>query len=124
MLAQMSRVTETIYLHELQKVQSILKEENVLRGGLARLAALSKPPQDPQSQIETMQAIGADVLWQGWVARTRRQLNMELAHVMAQKLARIDRVRQSFGRKQAVLSLHEQEVKNLRRRANLKRENA
>ncbi|MEM1005022.1 MAG: hypothetical protein AAGK26_06555, partial [Pseudomonadota bacterium] len=48
---------------------------------------------------------GTDVLWRGWEASTRQQLNMELARTRAQKLAALDALRHAFGRKQALETL-------------------
>ena len=49
-----------------------------------------------------MKALGADLLWEGWHSRTRRQLNMDLAKATAQKLRMMDQLRTAFGRKHAV----------------------
>ena len=58
-----------------------------------------------------MRALGADLLWQGWHSRTRRQLNIELAQVTARKLMAMDKVRKAFGRKHAVQTMADQERK-------------
>ena len=54
---------------------------------------------------EGYRVTGADVLWNGWESATRRQLNMELARLRAQKLSALEALRHAFGRKQAVVEL-------------------
>lgn len=58
-----------------------------------------------------MKALGADLLWQGWHSRTRRQLNVELAKATAQKLRMMDQLRLAFGRKHAVETMANAERK-------------
>lgn len=104
-LEQMSQVTSAIYLSELQKVQKILNEESRLRKELSRLDAQSEAGRQAAAKDLSIQTVGADFLWQAWLSRTRRQLNIELAQVMAQKLTAIGRVRNAFGRKTSVQSI-------------------
>lgn len=106
-LVQMARVTEAVYLNEFQKVKSILNEEARLRGELARLQAQEETGRQEMADGLTMQAVGADLLWQAWLSRSRQQLNIELAQVIARKLNAISKVRQAFGRQNAVNAMHD-----------------
>lgn len=116
-LGQMLNVTEAAYLGEFQKVKDILATEASVR---QRLAQLDKQITDNQRSTvneHSMKTVGADILWQGWVSRTRRELNIELAQVMARKLVAMDGVRHAFGRQKAVENLIEQDKKNQKRAA-------
>lgn len=113
-LRHMARVTEAAYLHEFQKVQGILAEEARLRQNLLQLDAQACENTKVIARDTSMKSVGADLLWQAWLSRTRRQLHIELAQVMAQKLTAMDRVRNAFGRNNAVSVMHEK-VENDRR---------
>lgn len=101
----MLKVTEALYMREFQKVRGILEEETTLRQKLAQLDTQIADNQTAIRNDHTMKTVGVDMLWQGWVTRTRRNLNTELAQVMARKLVAMDGVRQAFGRRQAVEKL-------------------
>lgn len=103
--SQMSTVTEVMFQREFNSIRGILKEEADLRQSLTRLDAHSDAAKIEQGQDYAMQTIGADILWLAWVSQTRRQLNIELAQVMARKLEAMTHVRKAFGRKEAVKSL-------------------
>jgi len=110
-LDQMAAVTQAQYLREHAKIKPILDAEAELRGKLAKLDAQMKETRQQGEQDHAMRALGADLLWQGWHSRTRRQLNIELAQVTARKLMAMDKVRKAFGRKHAVETMADQERK-------------
>ncbi|MCA0870518.1 hypothetical protein LCL97_06765 [Seohaeicola saemankumensis] len=118
LLPELAKATHAMYLREHDKVKGILKEEAALRLRLAQLDEHARAARETGSTVGSMRAIGADILWQAWEERTRRALNMELARVMARKLAAMDRVRTAFGRKTAVanLSRDEKETRRFRER--------
>jgi hypothetical protein len=101
-LAQLAQVTEALYLREYEKIRPILAREAELRRDLTRLNGLAEEARRQEADAFAMRTVGADLLWQGWVTRTRRQLNIELATVMARKIEAMRRVRKAFGRRQAV----------------------
>lgn len=114
MLKQMAAVTEAQYLREHARIKPVLDHEARLRGQIQKLS-----DQVQQSRAETdddlrMRALGADLLWEGWHQRTRKQLNMELAQVTAKKLMAMDRLRRTFGRKTAVSDMAKTEQKRLK----------
>ncbi|MQY41981.1 hypothetical protein GG681_04975 [Epibacterium sp. SM1969] len=102
MLDQMASVTEAQYLQEHAKIKPVLDAEAALRSKLTQLDAQVKEARGLSNQDIAMKSLGADLLWQGWHTRTRRQLNVELAQATAKKLMAMDRLRKSFGRKHAV----------------------
>lgn len=104
-LSQISALTETMFQREFSKIREILKEETVLRQSLVQLDAQSKTAEINHAQDCTMKTVGADILWQAWVSNTRRQLNIELAQILARKIEAMVHVRKAFGRKEAVKSL-------------------
>lgn len=104
-LIQMSAVTETMYQREYSAIRSILNEETVLRKSLAQLEIHSQAAKMDQVRDCTMKTIGADILWQGWVSKTKSRLNIELAQVMARKMDAMTQVRKAFGKKEAVKNL-------------------
>ncbi len=105
MLKQMQSVTEAQYLQEHARIKPILDVEAAIRGKLAQLDRQVKDARDQANGDLTMKSVGADLLWQGWHDRTRRQLNIELAQATAKKLMAMDRLRKSFGRKHAVQTM-------------------
>jgi len=100
--AQMSDVLRVLYDREHQAIVTILAREAELRSNLRRLDELTARNKETGNNSHMLNAVGATLLWQGWIARTRHQLNSELARVMATKLAGMDRVRIAFGRQRAV----------------------
>lgn len=102
MLEQMKSVTEAQYLREHARIKPVLDAEAAVRGKLAQLDLQIKDARELSSNDLTMKTLGADLLWQAWHSRTRRQLNIELAQATAKKLMAMDRLRKSFGKKQAV----------------------
>jgi predicted nucleic acid-binding Zn-ribbon protein len=111
MLDQMAAVTAAQYMQEHAKVQPILARAAQLRGQLAQLNAQVQSVREQGDGDHAMKALGADLLWQGWHTRTRRQLNQDLAKATAQKLRVMDQLRQAFGRKHAVETMAASERK-------------
>lgn len=111
MLDQMAAVTAAQYMQEHAKIQPALAREAELRGQLAKLNEQVQAAREQASSDHAMKALGADLLWEGWHSRTRRQLNMDLAKATAQKLRMMDQLRTAFGRKHAVETMAETERK-------------
>jgi len=75
---------------------AVVQQEKQLRAQLNKLDIQARSSQVHEHQ--NMQAIGADVIWQSWVERTRKTLNLELAQVLAQKEALLANVKKDYGR--------------------------
>ncbi|MEL0436610.1 hypothetical protein [Phycobacter sp. K97] len=114
MLDQMAAVTHAQYLREHARVKPVLDEEARLRGQLNKLQERVLETRVQADQDHAMKALGADLLWEGWHIRTRRELNMELAKVTARKLMAMDKLRKSFGRKTAIEDMAKAEHKRIR----------
>jgi hypothetical protein len=97
-IEQMSVVIRALYEKEYQSIRPILVEESDLRGKLNRLDQQISENRSVGANSHAMQTVGENLLRQGWTMRVRRQLNTELAQVMAKKLITMDRVRIAFGR--------------------------
>jgi hypothetical protein len=98
----MSEVMRVLYDREFRAISSILVEETKIRGNLTQLEAQISRNRGACASDQMLLSVGAQLLWQGWTTRTHRQLNTELAQVMAKKLVALDRVRVAFGRQRAV----------------------
>jgi len=99
---QLLRIARLRYLKDHHQVAAVLQEETRLRQALQNL------DRQAREQCETgaaMQLVGADIVWQSWLDRSRRTLNMELAQLLGRKETVLDRVRQSFGRQTAIQSM-------------------
>ncbi len=101
-IGQMSAVMRALYDREFRAISAILAEESLLRGKLNQLEAQIADNRADCANNHALNAVGAQLLWQGWTTRARRRLNGELAQVMARKLTAMDRVRAAFGRRRAV----------------------
>lgn len=113
---QMSEVMRVLYEKEYRAIGAILAEEAELRSKLTQLERQVALNREAGKNSHAIQAVGAQLLWQGWTTRTHRQLNTELAQVMARKLVAMDRVRIAFGRQRAVDMLQSGERSAQRKR--------
>lgn len=109
----MSEVMRALYDKEFRAIGAILAEEAQLRSKLRRLDEQIVQNRVICNNSHMLQAVGAQLLWQGWTTRTGRQLNTELAQVVAKKLMAMDRVRVAFGRKHAIEMIQASERKKL-----------
>lgn len=112
-LNQMADVMRAQYDREFRLIGTILAAESELRGKLRQLDAQIVENLDVGCNAHSMNVVGAQLLWQGWTSRTRRQLNGDLAQVMAKKLIAMDRVRTAFGRQRAVEMMIDSERQTL-----------
>ncbi|MCV3269873.1 hypothetical protein [Roseobacter sinensis] len=79
-----------------QLFQTLLQRENAIRADLAKLEAQAKSAE--QSANPTMKSIGADVIWNAWLGKSKRALNMKLALILAEKDQHIRQVKQAYGK--------------------------
>lgn len=105
-LNDLANLTDALYQAELSKMREVNAREASLRHDLAELESLQRSNMAlPQADLHTVRQIGADVLWEGWVSRTRADLNMQLAQVMAQKARMTTQLRRAFGKQIAAAEL-------------------
>jgi len=105
-LADLAQLTQAVYQGRLSRLQTLLKEETRLRQDLKRLDQMQDHEEAKDAQDISLRALGADLLWQGWVMRQKTDLNMKLANVLVQKSAVIRDVKLAFGRAQVAETLH------------------
>ncbi len=87
---------------ELRAIHDVLAREADIQKDLARLDRMQKSNRDGGDDHRHLRAIGADMLWQEWLARTRTELLRSLSEARARKLRVMTGARRAFGRKQAV----------------------
>ena len=104
-LRQLEAITQAKYDQQQQSFQRIQSEENRLRAELRKLDEMLLSSNNTDVRIGEMRAIGADVIWQGWVGRSKTELNLKLAQVLAIKEQQLQQVRQAFGKLQVVQQL-------------------
>ncbi|WP_299414012.1 hypothetical protein [uncultured Sulfitobacter sp.] len=95
-LKTMQQVVEIKYRQQQESFARLMVQENRLR---ASLTQLDQQMADSRASKDSPQkAIGADVLWQAWIGRKKRELNMQLAQVLAVKERHISQVRHAYGK--------------------------
>ena len=100
------------YERQRQALAGLLAEETTLRRELARLDAMNRA--QAGGPVSEMQLLGADVLWQAWVGRTKTRLNLRLSRVLARKGTEQAKVRKAFGKVTALSELIEAEKTRIR----------
>ena len=83
----------------------IQAEEARLRRQIGTLQQHRRNSHDTDPELMPMRAIGADILWQGWIDRTQADLNIDLARVLARKAPIVQRARKNIGRRETVSEL-------------------
>lgn len=105
-LAALVETADALYQVRLARLQAVLAEENRLRRELADLDRHRQRNAGlPAPDMAGLRAVGAEVLWQGWVGRMRADLNARLARILVRKAAQMDALRQAFGRAEAARDL-------------------
>ena len=114
--ASLVAVTEAAYARRQQDLAAVLAEENRLRGELARLDGMRHAAASDAGAMP-LQAIGADVLWQGWIGRAKTAVNLQLARTLARKEPHQAAVRQAYGKMLVAREMQGQARARLRGRA-------
>lgn len=111
-IEELAQLTDALYEAELNKMRLINAREARLRRDLAELENLRRRNQDlPTTQLNSVRQLGGDVLWQGWLARTREDLNTQLALVLAQKANLQAGLRRAFGKHVAAKEMLKEQTK-------------
>lgn len=105
-LDDLVRITAAARRVEEARLQRLAEEEAGLRAELAALdAARRESCALPDSDLAAPRSVGSDILWQGWVNRARRQLQVRLARVLARKGDTLRDLRKAYGRGDAAEAL-------------------
>lgn len=98
-------VTDALYQRDMASFRAIVAEERGLRGKLKQLDVQLRQSHEALGTNTDMRSIGADVIWQAWVGRTKVSLNMDLAKVLAIKEQRVAQIRRAFGKRSVAQQL-------------------
>ncbi|MDX5382374.1 MAG: hypothetical protein LPJ92_05100 [Rhodobacterales bacterium] len=116
-LEDVSKVMDAMYQSRVSGLQSLIAQEVKLRDALRCLEDMRQISTGSALDDHAMRALGADLLWQGWLTRQRSEINTQLANLLVQKAALMDALRLAFGRSQVAATL----VTNARIEAKAKR---
>lgn len=95
-LDMMRKLVDVKYRQQQESFARLMIQENRFRSSLHQL---DEHLRNSRSSEDTSQkAIGADVVWQAWVGRKKRELNMQLAQILAMKEQHIEQVRKAYGK--------------------------
>lgn len=95
-LAMLQTLVEVKYRQQQESFARLMQQENRLRQALRQLDI--HMAESRSSEDTPQKAIGADVLWQSWIGRKKRELNMQLAQVLAVKERHVAQVRKAYGK--------------------------
>ncbi len=102
-LPRLGRITDALLAAEQARLRDILQREAQLRRALGDLDRHQRNNLAlPAAELAAPRALGADIVWQGWVGRTRARLNTELAQVLVAKAGHMAGLRRAFGRSVAM----------------------
>ncbi|MEO0751715.1 MAG: hypothetical protein AAFY25_07920 [Pseudomonadota bacterium] len=109
-LSELIRLSQAQQDADAAHLQIIHTEEKRLRAQLAALDCRHKTTQSLNLE-ETLpqRRLGVDMLWQVWVGRRRRDLQIQLAHCLARKGAAKRALQKSFGKRFALERVFEKE---------------
>lgn len=98
---ELAEATRLLLEQELDAHRRNLEQSRRIDGELAQLDAMRKAAQSDPGTITSRQILGADTLWQGWLARKRQEMLRLAARARAQELMTLDRARLAFSRTEA-----------------------
>lgn len=99
----LAALTEAQFRAKQAELEPVLSEERRLRRALADLdGETRKNASLPASDLTDLRRLGGDMAWRRWVGQSRSELQMRLARVLALKASKMARLRQAFGRAEAV----------------------
>ena len=104
-LATIQELVDIKYRQQQESFARLMAQEHRLRRSLVQLdehLSASRNSGDTQQKV-----IGADVLWQAWIGRKKRELNMQLAQILAVKEKHIAQVRTAYGKVLVTDTLYE-----------------
>lgn len=121
-LIELATLTDALYQAQLAKLHKLVEAERKLRRDLDALETHQRANLAlPDAQLCAPRQIGADVLWQGWVSRSRQELNRQLALVLAQKAQMMRTLRSAHGKRHAAKELLKDAQSEHRHRRDAKR---
>ena len=104
-LATIQELVNIKYRQQQESFARLMAQEHRLRRSLVQLdehLSASRSSSDTQQKV-----VGADVLWQAWIGRKKRELNMQLAQILAVKERHVAQVRTAYGKVLVTDTLYE-----------------
>jgi len=104
--AALCALADALHERAAARLQALRDEEARLRAALTRLDTQADAARDlPQEALRGVREIGADIVWEGWLARHRAALRDELARVLASKEEVLPAQKRAFGKAEAARAL-------------------
>ncbi|MCR8549513.1 hypothetical protein M4578_16910 [Salipiger sp. P9] len=117
------RVTALLRERALESYRRDLMEELRLQDEQRRIDAMRHGAFADRESLDARRLIGADTLWQGWLARRRGEINRDIALSRARQAHSIAHARRAFARDEAAREVAQREAL-ARRQARLAEEEA
>lgn len=106
---ELARLLEIQHQRNQQALHSIIEREKEIRSELSGLQKHSLIARQHCYEKEpAMRSMGAELIWEKWLEKSREKLNFDLAKTLATKEIHLSRVRKSFGKLQATSATSEQ----------------
>jgi len=107
--AALCALTDALHQREAARLRALRDEEARLRAALERLDAQARDARAlPPEALRGLREIGADIVWQGWLARQRAALRDALARVLARREQALPAQRHAFGKAEAARAISAQ----------------
>ncbi len=120
--ADMVSLTEALYRAESAKMQALLAEERRLRAELEQLEARRRATIVVTDEcLLGYREIGADLMWQSWIGRSKAHLHADLARILGRKGQVIIRLRRTYGKYLAATQLFKDETESYARQREARR---
>jgi hypothetical protein len=115
------KVMEAQYHRDRKALQSVIEDELHIRKELKNLQERMRAARQLDLDDEPeMRAMGADVVWERWLEKSRASLNLRLATILATKEMHLTNVRKSFGKVQAANAKSDQILQATKKRVAIK----
>lgn len=102
---ELADVTRILLEREMDQHRQSLEQSRRIAAELAQIDGMREAAQADVGAITARQLLGADTLWQGWMARKRAEIQRRAALARAQEGETLSRARLAFSRTQAAEAL-------------------
>jgi hypothetical protein len=112
----LQQITALLEERALARHRTILDQETALRQELAEIESLRHKSLRQDDHAHARRMLGADGLWQGWLAERRMRLNQDLAMLQVRKGESQTAAQMAFARNQVTADLSRQDRDTARRK--------
>lgn len=112
----LTQATELMLERDIEAHRRNLAESSRLAGELAQIDGMRQAAQSDPGAISARQILGADTLWQGWLATRRAEILRHSALARAHEADSLARAKTAFSRAEAARRLAREEVDECRKR--------